>query len=437
MKVKASKVLLTAYAVNPFKGSEDGTGWNIIFEIAKHQKVLAITRENNQAAIEQYLAAQGLDTPGNLNFAYFDLPYWMRWWKKGERGALLYFYLWQIGVVFFIWRKQFKFEIAHHLNFHSDWMPSFLWVFGKPFVWGPIGHHPEIPKAYVVDVGGHQSYYLDQLKSLAKRWFWKYDPFLKLTKWRADKILTINSSVLKVLNFAADKEIRLPAVANRKEKRPSPKTKSKHFMILSIGRFVSLKGFDLVIRSFAQFYHEQSFGDQASLQLCLIGKGPLKDRLQALAVQLKVSEAVIFKSWMPRAALDQYFEQASLFFFASHEGAGMVVPEALSFGLPVLCFDNIGPGEMIDETCAWKIPYTNPAKSVQQFSQKLNFIFANQMHQASFSRQARAHYEQYFTWERKGILLHKTYNELLANKSYESIPEADAAFSLPFTKYVK
>ena len=37
------KILASAYAVNPYKGSEDGTGWQWVLQIARHQKVIAIT----------------------------------------------------------------------------------------------------------------------------------------------------------------------------------------------------------------------------------------------------------------------------------------------------------------------------------------------------------------------------------------------------------
>ena len=44
------------------------------------------------------------------------------------------------------------------------------------------------------------------------------------------------------------------------------------------------------------------------------------------------------------------FQNGVAFLFPSHEGAGMVVTEALSFGLPVICLDNAGPGELIDSS---------------------------------------------------------------------------------------
>lgn len=157
----------------------------MIAEIAKHNSEIAITRENNQTTIEKYLKENNLSQSDQMKFEYFDLPYWMRFWKKGGRGALLYFYLWQIGIIFFILRKKIKFDLAHHLNFHNDWTPTFLWLLGKPLVWGPIGHHPVIPKDYLMRSAGTSAYYLDQIKWRVKKFFWSFDPFLKITKWKS------------------------------------------------------------------------------------------------------------------------------------------------------------------------------------------------------------------------------------------------------------
>ncbi len=415
MKHKIPTILVTAYAVNPYKGSEDGTGWNMIIEIAKQQKVVAITRVNNQKDIEKYLSENHLDQANQLTFEYFDLPYWMRFWKKGGRGALLYFYLWQIGLVFFILNKKMQFEIAHHLNFHNDWTPSFLWLLGKPLVWGPIGHHPAIPKSYLINNAGKKAYLLDRLKWQVKKLFWRFDPFLKITRWKTQKIITINSSVKNWVGFQNQKEVRLPAVASS---IPQIDTAQKEliedkFNILSIGRFVPLKGFDITIKSFAHFYHTQESSVQKKLQLTLIGKGPQKAELEKLVVNLNLGNSVKFIEWMPKSELHHYFRTSALFLFPSHEGAGMVVPEALSFGLPILCFDNEGPGELMDRTCGYKVPYSTPEKSILEFSNYIDQLFHSKEKRKALSIGAKAYFKKYLTWERKGKIISQTYQDIL------------------------
>ncbi len=418
------KSLITAYAINPYKGSEDGTAWNILIQVAKENRIVAITRENNQDAIEQYLTENDIPSAQNIQFEYFDLPYWMRFWKRKEKGALLYAYLWQIGIVFFIWKRKFQFDVAHHLNFHCDWMPTFLWIFGKPFVWGPVGHHPKIEKAFILQTGGWKALLQDRIKWYVKKFFWTFDPFLKITKWKASKILCINSSVEKVLNLPKEKVVLLPAIATE-EAAILPKS-SQQFELLSIGRFVHLKGFDLTIRAFAQFYEQQNPSIQANLKLTLIGKGPLKNQLQNLVQQLNIGNAVAFVYWVNRSELNTYFSNADVFLFPSHEGAGMVVPEALSFGLPVVCLDNIGPGESIDENSGIKIPISDYLTTIKNLSIAIDKLYHHEAFRTKLSKGAKERFETYFTWHRKGSIISKNYQEIdksrfqKASKKYKS-----------------
>ena len=79
-------ILASTYAVNPTKGSEDGMGWNYVLQIARFNKVIAVTRENNKSAIEEFMKSDPKPEYNNIRFLYFDLPYWMRFWKKRQQG---------------------------------------------------------------------------------------------------------------------------------------------------------------------------------------------------------------------------------------------------------------------------------------------------------------------------------------------------------------
>lgn len=417
---KKTTTLLTCYAVNPYKGSEDGTGWNILMSIAKNNKVIAITRENNQPAIDKYFAENKVEHADNIQFEYFDLPYYLRFWKKKSRGALLYFYLWQIGIIFFIKAKKFKFDIVHHLNFHSDWMPSFLWLLGKPFVWGPIGHHPKIPRDFILNTSGRKGLLIDRLKWYAKCTFWKFSPSLYMTKKKASKILCINSSVEKVLSLPKDKVVVLPAVATQSP--PNLPRITDEFQVISIGRFVPLKGFDLTLESFARSYFQQDEVTQSKMRLILIGKGPMKTRLSVLAQELNIDHAVTFIDWIDRKDLDQYFANASAFLFPSHEGAGMVVPEALSFGVPTICLDNIGPGESINSSCGFAIKTESRREAIIKLGDALSLLIKDTELQTKLSAGATERFETMFTWDRKGKLISNLYQSMLNPLAFKKEP---------------
>lgn len=409
------KILATAYAINPYKGSEDGTGWNLTYQIARYNKVIAITRKNNQEHIEKYIAENPDEVYENMQFAYFDLPYWARFWKKGGRGAMLYFYLWRMFIPFFIKKQKFEFDVVHALNFHNDWAPSFLWIFGKPMVWGPIGHHPIIPKGFVKDFYGWKASLKNKLNWLIKQCFWNLDPFLKITKWKTDHIIGINSSIKSVLKIKDENKLTvLPAVASENTTFTQV-NQNETFNILTIGRFEPIKGMDVGLEAFAKFYHQLSKIQQSQIQYNVIGKGPYKKELKALCDKLKIKEVVNFIEWMPRAELTKIYEAADVYLFSSHEGAGMVIPEALSYGIPVICFDNCGPGELTDNSCAIKVKYKTYTESVNDFAASLKQMFANPKQRLTYALNARKYYLENFTWNRKGNIINDIYNKITSD----------------------
>lgn len=414
-------ILITAYAVNPYKGSEDGIGWNIIKGAAARNDVVAITRVNNGTDIEKYLSENPLSKNHQLRFEYFDLPYWLRFWKKGSRGSSIYHILWHFGVVFFILKKHIRFDLAHHLNFNADWSPSFLYLLGKPFIWGPVGHHHKIPKSYILP-HGKKAWLKDRAMWWVKSYFWKIDPFLFLTRSSARKIIGLNTSVFKVMKVAEHKQVIVPASGNDLPAIQAVK-KGKQFKALSVGRFVPLKGFDLTLRAFAKCYHSQPTEVQKNMQLTLIGKGPEKERLKILAEKLKLeNSSVHFVEWLNRDELDRYFSESSTFIFPSHEGAGMVIPEALSFGLPVVVFDNYGPGELAGKNCGIKIPYTTYEQSIDDFSEAIEALMKDEKRREDLSKNAREFFLEKYTWEGKAQEIQKIYEEIFLEKESATTP---------------
>lgn len=403
------KVLATAYAVNPYEGSESGMGWNFVLQIARFQKVAVVTRKNNRGDIEKYMASNPEPVYENIDFHYYDLPYWMRFWKRGGRGAMLYFYLWQMFMPLFIKRQKIRFDLAHNLNFHNDWTPSFLWILGKPLVWGPVGHHPKIPKIFIND---KKTLIVDRLRWAIKNVFWRLDPFLRLASSKADKVLVMNSQAAKMLPIPERNKVKVPSVST--EYKPwYQKPKEASFNVLSVGRFVPLKGFDITIRSFAAFYHSQEPNSQKNLKLTLVGDGPEKDYLHKLIDDLNIRSAVEVIDWIERKQLDEIYKQAHVFLFPSHEGAGMVVAEALCQGLPVLCFDNEGPGEFINQRCGYKIPYNDVEQAVDQFKKKLSNLFQSRSLLVEMSYAARLRFETRFDWKVRGRELRTIYEDSL------------------------
>jgi glycosyltransferase involved in cell wall biosynthesis len=184
------------------------------------------------------------------------------------------------------------------------------------------------------------------------------------------------------------------------------------FTVISAGRFVPLKGFDLTIRAFADFLKCIKPENKHNCELLLIGSGPEEPMLQLLVDKLNIKSHVRFLAWMERKDLLKKFSETAAFLFPSHEGAGMVVAEALSFGVPVICLDNEGPGQFVNSSCACIVPQGNYNETVSKLASSLVELYFSPLKQTQMSQSARSLFESDFNWDRRGDDLLKLYAEL-------------------------
>ena len=173
-----------------------------------------------------------------------------------------------------------------------------------------------------------------------------------------------------------------------------------------------LKGVDLAIRSYSQFLGGLQPGERDQCKLTLVGSGPEEKYLKSLAVELGNANSIQFINWIERDQLMEKFKASSAFLFPSHEGAGMVVAEALSFGLPVICLDNEGPGQFINSDCSFAIPHDEYADTVKGLANAIQELFITSGKKTEMSRAARKQFETFFHWNRCGEQLRKIYAEL-------------------------
>src|SRR5580704_17027210 len=93
---KRLKVLISAYACEPNKGSEPEVGWQWALQMAQYHDVTVLTRANNRAVIEKELALLRGTRP-LPEFIYHDEgPFWL-WLKRRFKAIRVYYVIWQIS----------------------------------------------------------------------------------------------------------------------------------------------------------------------------------------------------------------------------------------------------------------------------------------------------------------------------------------------------
>jgi len=398
-------VLATAYACEPGKGSEAGIGWHWARQIALRHDLWLVTRENNVEAIEREARAQGL---GRLRVVGFDLPPWARAWKRGSRGAVAYFSLWQrslAGLARELDRKH-GFDVVHHLTFASSWIPSGLAELEPAFVWGPVGQHPRVPDGFLAP-GALLPRAAEPAKALARWGCARLDPALARTLERSDLILSLSHVF----------ERRLPRRHRHKLVRmlaagvEPPALEALRFQrgaglrVLFAGRLVDLKGVRLALEAFAYLAAVDS---RASFELC--GDGPLRPVLEARARELGLAARVHLAGHLDHATALRRMQAADVFLFPSFEGGGMVVPEAMAAGCPIVCLDYGGPGDMTGDDRGVRVPIASDAPETSAaLGRALVELAGDERRRGELARGARRWAVEVASWDAKGARLDELY----------------------------
>jgi glycosyltransferase involved in cell wall biosynthesis len=407
-------ILVTAYNVNPYNKTEDHISWNFIMQIACLNKVIPVTRKSNKKHIDKYWDAHPELQPlkENIQFLYFDWPKWMIFWKKGVFPSAIYYYLWQITVALWLITKKLSIDIVHDLNLNNDWTPSFLWLFGKPFIWGPVGHNSKIPRKFLLKDFGWIPVIKDRLILILKSICWNFDPFLLVCKRKASHILCTSMQAAKKLHLREGQFSIMPPIA-----AVMPLTNGDErnaFRVISVGKFMQSNGFDVAIRAFASFYHQLNEDEKANTKLVLAGNGPLKKFIQRLIKKENIQHCTELIECFSETELRKLYETTSAFLFPSHESASLEVVEAMSYGLPVLCWKNCGHGEFIHPESGLSINYRTYKAGIARFARRLKQLHVDQEYYSHERQLARERFEYSFTWNVRGSQLNEIYESVLA-----------------------
>jgi glycosyltransferase involved in cell wall biosynthesis len=161
----------------------------------------------------------------------------------------------------------------------------------------------------------------------------------RLYGW-ADGLVTPSEGVLRCFPPALRAQGRV--IPNPVELPAATPPREASRKLVAVGRLVDQKGFDLLLRAFAQIADAQP-----DWRLVIWGEGALRAELEALRAELGLAARVDLPGLTERPG--QWTEDAGLFVLSSRfVSFGNVITEAMAAALPVVAFDcPWGPGEIV------------------------------------------------------------------------------------------
>jgi glycosyltransferase involved in cell wall biosynthesis len=393
------KVLVSAYACSPGRGSEAGAGWHSALQIVRFHEVWVLTRPCNEAAISTALAQQPL---ANAHWVYFDLPRWARWWNRQDRGIHFHYYLWQVGA-YFVGRRlhrQVRFDLAHHVTHGCYWMPSFLALLPVPFVWGPVGGGESTPRGFWGSLSLYGKVY-EIMRSIAQ-WIGRRDPFVRLTAWRAGiGMASTEGTEARLRELGCRETMVFPTglpECDRLRLGGIPFRQGSPFRACSVGNLLHLKGCELGLRAFAEAQLEV-----ASSEYWIVGDGPERKRLEVLSGELGVAANVMFWGMIPREqALERLAACDVLLHPSLHDSNPTACLEAMAAGRPVICLDLSGPALQVTGDTGIKVPALTPKQAVTGLASAMVRLARDPALRERMGRAAQCRVEEHYSSDKKG-----------------------------------
>ena len=403
------KVLISAYACEPDKGSEPAVGWQLALHMARYHDVTVLTRANNQTNIEKGLADYSGARP---NFIYYDLPKWVLALKRHGLWIAIYYFFWQAGVRYFMRGRLNSFDLIHHATFNSFRNPGLWWFCRQPVLVGPLGGGQICPWGFLPWF--RRQIVLEIIRSLSVVHSYVF-PHIYLSLYFADKILVANEDTARSVPWLFHPKIgRLLETAVTPDQiiESRPAKDWNGVRLLWISRLDKLKGGELAVRAFALAVKQFP-----GLTLTMVGRGREERPLKRLIKHLGLEKSVILQGAVPKDEITNFILRYDAFVFTSlRDTSGNVVLEAMAAGLPVITFRHHGVAEMTTDETALRVPITTRRNTVVQLGEAMAALARSPELRERLGRAGLARGKENYLWEQHASRMDAVYRQVVEEK---------------------
>jgi len=185
---------------------------------------------------------------------------------------------------------------------------------------------------------------LDEYQIAPKSFALKFLDWIRSTPLNyTQKIIVPSKYLQKIVEGWGIKSDKISVIYNAievtQESKPVELPSFSGKTILTVGRLVSWKGIDGLIKIMLDF---------PTVRLVIIGEGPLRKSLEDMACRLDLDERVLFLGGLSKSEVFAYLQLADVFVLnSSYEGLPHVVLEAMIAGTPIVATDAGGTKEVI------------------------------------------------------------------------------------------
>jgi len=398
------RVLLSAYACSPIRGSEPGNGWSWAMNLAKKgYEVWCITNtEDRQETIEECERLNLI----NLHLVFVETPFNLdaKLLNTNSKKIYLHYLLWRRSATKVTERlhESENFDVAHHVTFGSLQQGSILWgLKNVKIIFGPIGGGQTALPKFKYYFGN--SWKVEVIRNMISKLFLSFGKDVRRTLRESDYILAANTdtvNMIKSVGYYSPEKVHLTldsAVPPIMEDNIYQEKKDKDVLnLLWVGRMLPRKGLNLILHALSKLPLDFDY------RFTIVGGGEQFHLIDSWLEKYNLDKLKFhILGQIPFADVLESYKRADIFVFCSlRDSCGSQLIEAMSFGLPVIALDIHGSSIAVLDDCGIKVKASNPEETTESIAAAIFRMSTDYEYRKSCSKNAFDHAKNN-TWDKK------------------------------------
>ena len=420
-------ILVMAYAISPYRGSEYAVAWNYVTHMSKNNNLTVLygMSDNHMGetdTMEEYLKEHAVNNVRFIAVKPNRLANLLNWPNRHDFLVYTFYY------AFSVWQREAynvareiskaeHFDLIHYVGPIGYREPGYLWKLGLPYVWGPVGGVNNAPRQLMkhMPLAGRMK---QTFRSVANTIQFHTMHRLKKALEATDVLLTATSENQQKFRQVHHKDsICLPenCITGTITLDESKFNNPAKYNIIVIGRLDARKSVGVFLEAMAQVRNRDK------LHVDIVGDGPLRARLQGYDCEHGLDGLITWHGQLPRVEAVKIFNRAHLHVITSvSEGNPTTIWEAMSYGVPTMSFDHCGMHDILCSKCGILVPIAKRYEDcVSTVARNVDALL---QHPERFRQLAHGTVEcaWKFTWAKREEFLNKLYDDLLRGKQKDN-----------------
>ena len=380
-------IIVIAYQLNPFRGSECSVAWDYIVNMSKNHRLTVLFGSSeefhmigNTKSMMDYYENNPME---NVTLIPISLGNDLKVTDYSALGIFLFYRQYKKWhqkvrrVVSELISKQ-QYDLIHYLGPIGYREPGYLYDLGLPYVWGPIGGFGGINMKLLRATCSITGAFKLSLRKYANIYQQHLNRRVKMAVNHADVVIGATTEYTQVIHKYVNRNsnVVIKHLPENCIKEISPlnlnKFKTEKLNLIWIGRPDANKGLILLLEAMSKL------PDKKNVFLNIVGSWVLEEKLKKWAQKHGLEENIKWNGRVERNRVFELINDAHLNVITSlYDANTTVIWEAMSMGVPTMSLDHCGMHDIITGETGIKIPIRSYKQVVCGICEKLKMMIDN------------------------------------------------------------